>query len=398
MTLSKNMRWLLNTNNFSLSDREKISNFILDESNRWTQANNVMLFEEQMASYVGCKYAVFVSSGSSANTILAQYKKDTLVDKQKKYVVLPSTTWQTSCAPWIREGFEPLFIDINLADFSIDREQLLLLLNEYANQIAMIFPTSLIGFTPNVSFYQMIHQKYHIDIMMDNCENTLGLFDNKNISSYFTSTTSTYFGHQIQSIEGGFIFTNNPKEYEYFLMLRNHGMTRSLDTYRLSKERFINSEVDPSFDFYCLGNNYRNTDLNAFIGMLDLSRAKTYATKRIELYQLYKQLLNTDKFYLPETRNLCEDVPFCLPIISKSHDDAKKAKTLCINLGIEYRPIISGFLGRQTCYKDFFQKEHNLTRSYINSEFLHTNGFYIGLHPAVTKNQITEVCSMLNSI
>ena len=112
--------------------------------------------------------------------------------------------------------------------------------------------------------------------MMDNCENTFGSFENQNISSFFTSTTSTYFGHQIQSVEGGFIFTNSKEEYEYFLMLRNHGMTRSLS----EPQKYNNPDVDSRFDFYCLGNNFRNSDIHAFIGLLDLKRIHKLKKKR----------------------------------------------------------------------------------------------------------------------
>lgn len=389
--------WPLNTNNFTSSDRELIANFILDQKNRWTQSVKVQDIEQEMAKFIGIKYALFVSSGSAANTLLAQYFKDKNgIDK--KFVVLPSTTWQTSCSPWIREGYDPLFIDIQLKDFCMNQDMLIQTLDKYKNNIAAIFPTSLIGFVPDINFYQKISQTYNIPVMMDNCENTLGLFDNKNISSYFTSTTSTYFGHQIQSIEGGFIFTDNENEYEYFLMMRNHGMTRSLDAYRINKDKFINRDVDESFDFYCFGSNYRNSDLNAFIGILDLNRANYYQKRRIQLYTLYKNLLDPNRFYLPDSRPMCEDVPFCLPIVSQNASVTQKAMKLCYDSGIEYRPIISGFLGNQTCYKNIFSRAHNIDRSYSGSQFLHTNGFYIGLYPALEEEKIEWLCKALNAL
>ena len=77
----------------------------------------VSLFEKRMREYVGSKHAVFVSSGSAANTLLAMYLKDNGVGRKK--IIFPSTTWTTSVGPFIREGFEPVFIDISLKDFCI---------------------------------------------------------------------------------------------------------------------------------------------------------------------------------------------------------------------------------------------------------------------------------------
>jgi dTDP-4-amino-4,6-dideoxygalactose transaminase len=54
-------------------------------------------------------------------------------------------------------------------------------------------------------------------------------------------------------------------------MARNHGMTRSVK----NPEKYINKDVDSRFDFYFLGSNFRNTDINAFIGLLDFKRIKT---------------------------------------------------------------------------------------------------------------------------
>lgn len=389
--------WPLNINNFTILDRIKIAMFILNLNNRWTQDNQVQNFEKKMASFVGCRYSVFVSNGSTANTLLAQYIKDTSENfKQKNIVVLPSTTWQTSCSPWIREGFKPHFIDISLENFCMDKKKLLNYVKKNYKNIACIFPTSLIGFSQDMDFYKTLETKYNIKIMFDNCENTFGDFRDRNLSSYFTSSTSTYFGHQLQSIEGGFIFTNSEKEYEYFLMNRNHGMTRSLKVYGRNNDQYRNEKVDQLFDFYSLGNNFRNTDLNAFIGLLDFNRIEYYKEKRKELYKIYKQNLDSNKFYLPEARELEQDVPFCFPIIIKDNDvnAFKKALEYCTANNIEYRPIISGFLGYQTCYKKYFKNY----KDYPNSIYLHNYGFYIGLHASIKKKQILKLTKGLNNL
>src|ERR1017187_7467784 len=112
------MNWSLNINNFTKSDRKKIANFILNTENRWTQDKFVREYEKVMADFVGSKYAVFVSSGSTANTLLSYYLKDKLKNEpNRNIVVLPSITWQTSCSPWIRVGFNPQFLDISFDDF-----------------------------------------------------------------------------------------------------------------------------------------------------------------------------------------------------------------------------------------------------------------------------------------
>lgn len=388
------MNWPLNINNFTLIDKLKICSFLLSNNRRWTQDIEVKNFEEKMAKYVGSKYAIFVANGSVANNLIAQYVKS--LSKNKKIVVLPSTTWQTSCSPWIKAGFEPHFIDISMDDFSIDKAKLLDFISINKNKIACIFPTSLIGFTPDFDFYKNIEKTYKIKVVFDNCENTLGSFKNKNVSSFFTSSTSTYFGHQIQSVEGGFIFTNSENEYKYFLINRNHGMVRSLLPYNLEIDKISNPKVDQLFDFYSLGDNYRNSDINAFIGQLDFRRIDLYTESRKNLYHIFKRRLDSTKYYLPENRIDCCDVPFCLPVIVKNRNKKRFLAALnkCKDLKIEYRPIVSGFLGYQTCYKKYF-KTH---KQYPNSIYLHNHGFYIGLYHGVKEKNIIKLINFLNEI
>jgi len=385
------MRWNLNESNFTFLDRLKLCKFFLNEKNFWTMADQVQKYEKTMAEFVGSKYAVFVSSGSTANTILAMYIKDRT---RKNVIVVPSTTWITSVSPFIREDLLPHFIDVNTQDLSMDLDKLENYLKNNSKQVACVFITSLLGFAPDMDRIKQIGDTYNIKIMFDNCENTLGTYKGKNLSSFFTSTTSTYFGHQLQSVEGGFIFTNDQEEYEYYLMARNHGMVRSLPAN--AKIKYANSDVDSRFDFYQLGSNFRNTNINAFIGLLDFKRVNKYISKRQELYRLLGAQLKSCAVRIPKMKQLnngdnSNDVPFCIPLLFKDKEALEQTKYFCMSNEIEYRPIISGNLLRQTCLK-----RYSSPTFYPNSEYLHDFGMYVGLHSKITKEHINKLANFLN--
>jgi CDP-6-deoxy-D-xylo-4-hexulose-3-dehydrase len=381
------IKWPLNVNNFTLLDKLKICKFILNPNSRWTQDKLVFEFETKMANFVNQKYAVYVSSGSTANTLLAMYLKDHN-QESKNIVVFPSTTWVTSVAPFIREGFTPAFIDISLDDLNMDLDKLDSYLKENYSKVACVFTTALLGYVPDIDRLKKLEIKYNVKIMMDNCENTFGSYKERNVSHYFTSTTSTYFGHQLQSIEGGFIFTSNEKEYEYFLMCRNHGMVRSLNK---NSDLYRNMDVDSRFDFAFLGSNFRNTNLNAHFGILDFERIPEYISNRIEIYNIFSNSLNNEKFILPKNFSDRDHVAFTLPIICRKEKDRDELLQICDKLGVETRPIISGNLLRQTCFK-----KYDDYKKFTNSEFLHNNGFYIGLHNKVKEKDLLNLLKELN--
>jgi CDP-6-deoxy-D-xylo-4-hexulose-3-dehydrase len=376
-------KWPLNTSSFTLLDRIKICLFFLNFKNFWTQGKYVKKFEEKFAKFVESKYAVFVANGSVANTLLAMYLKDKIKDRKKKEIIFPSTTWTTSISPFLREGFTPKFIDISLDDFCLDLSLTEKYLKKNHYKVAAILCVSLIGQVPDIKKLQYLEKKYNVRILLDNCENTLGLYNNKNISSYFTSTTSTYFGHQLQSVEGGFVFTNSKEEYDYFLMARNHGMTRSLSVYGINTKPYQNPDVNSLFDFNIIGNNFRNTDIHAFIGLLDFNRVKGYIKKRHAIYNQIIELLGKNNLVLPKEFLERTAVPFCFPVLSKNKNFIDKILSFCKKNKIETRPIISGNLLRQTCYK-----KYGKYLDYPNSEFLHKNGFYFGIYPSITDKQI----------
>jgi CDP-6-deoxy-D-xylo-4-hexulose-3-dehydrase len=377
------MKWLLNESNFTWKDRAKLCSFFLNPNKFWTMADEVAKFEEKMASYIGAKYAVFVANGSVANSLIAMYLRDH--SGNKNTVVFPSTTWITSISPFVREGFDPHFIDISLDNLGINLDKLEDYLKENSDKVACVFITSLLGFSPDMDRIKDIGKKYNVKIMMDNCESTLTSHGGKNLSAHYTSTTSTYFGHILQSVEGGFVFTNDDYEYDYFIMARNHGMVRGL---KRNKELYANPDVDARFDFRIMANNYRNTNINAFIGQLDFERVDEYIEKRKKLY---------DHFYDASSKNenvtvvkrKPEDVPFTLPVIFETKQKRKDIQEYCDKNGIETRPIVSGNLLRQTCFKKYGNPEN-----YNTSELLHHNGLYCGLHSKVKIKDIDTLVSM----
>lgn len=375
--------WKLNTNHFTFWDRLKICGFFLNKNNFWTYGKQVQKFEDKMAKFVGTKYALFVSSGSTANTLLAYYLND--VEPRKK-IIFPAVTWATSVTPFIKCGFEPVFVDVSLNRLSINLDQVEQLLKK-DKEIGTLFITSLLGISPDIKRLKQIQSTYNVRIMLDNCESTYTKYNNKNISSYFTSTTSTYFGHVLQSVEGGFVFTNDDKEYELFNMIRNHGMYRHLPTDR--QDKYKNPAVDPLFDFYCIGNNFRNTDINAFIGQLDFNRVEEYEKHRRHCGNIFASSLDKNKFYQLDITN--EDNLFCLPIIAKNKETIQKIKDYCKKNNIEYRPIIGGNLLKQTAFK-----KYGRASKFKNADIINNNGVYVGLHYSVMDYQIYEFVNQIN--
>jgi CDP-6-deoxy-D-xylo-4-hexulose-3-dehydrase len=95
----------------------------LNENPRLTKGTKTIEFEQQWSNWLGCKYSVFVNSGSSAN--LAIFYGLILSGRLKnKKIVFPCVSWVTTVAPAIQLGLEPILCETDSNNLGIDPNHL----------------------------------------------------------------------------------------------------------------------------------------------------------------------------------------------------------------------------------------------------------------------------------
>ena len=141
------------------------------------------------------------------------------------------------------------------------------------------------GFAPDTPKIKELCEKYDVILLEDVCESMGSKYKGKYLGTFgFASTFSTYFGHHLSTIEGGFINTNDEEFYYKLLMMRSHGWDRDLPKNKqeeLRKKYSIN-EFDALYTFYELGLNVRSTDLQAFIGLRAIDKLDEFCFIEIE--------------------------------------------------------------------------------------------------------------------
>ena len=92
---------------------------------RLTKAEKTLEFEKIWSNYLGCKYSVFVNSGSSANLAMvyvAKLLQEKKSEVQSKRVIVPAVSWATDLAPVIQLGYQPYLCDASKDDLGVDVE------------------------------------------------------------------------------------------------------------------------------------------------------------------------------------------------------------------------------------------------------------------------------------
>ncbi len=354
-----------------------------------TKGELTIIFEEKFARTIGMKYAVFVNSGSSAN-LLAVYSLIATNKLKNKKVVVSSLSWITTVSPVIQFGLDLILCDINLNDLSVDLNHLENIFIEQSP--ACLFLVSVLGLTPEMDKITELCEKYDVLLLMDCCESLGSKYKDKNLEQYgLMSTTSMYYGHIISCVEGGLIFTDDEKLYNYLKMLRSHGWDRDLNenAKQVLKSKWNVSGFNALYTFYTEGFNVRNTEIGAFLGLIQLDKLNDFVIKRNKNYLLYNEFIKND-YWKPN----CSEYGFVsnlgYPVI---HPNKNKIIEALTENNVEVRPLISGSMGEQPFYiKKYGRLE--LPNVSIVDKF----GLYLPNHPMLSEDDIELMCDVINEL
>jgi CDP-6-deoxy-D-xylo-4-hexulose-3-dehydrase len=376
----------------SFRDRLKMATFLLTNS-RLTNGPKVREFESKWSEWLGVKHSLYVSSGSTANSLLIAAVKEHYRLKDGDKVLVPVTTWMTNIAPVFQNGLQPIFCDINLQNFSFDIDELKYIATQHSD-IKAVFITHLIGLSSNVEKVREIFP--NALILEDVCEShgVEGPGGKKRGTDSVGSTFSFYFGHHMTTIEGGVVCTNNTELYELMRMKRSHGMAREGSPHMFKKYSEENPDIDPAFLFMTDGYNFRNHEVCAVLGLSQIKRLDKNIEIRRKNYQYWmKSLLSglsTSNYIIPE--NQIGNSSFSFPIITKDKSLTNHLKKTFKKTDIEYRPIISGNILMHPAFKKYklcTAKENS------NVSVLHSNGLYVGNSQFVNNEKIDRLISLM---
>ena len=384
----KYMHWPLQENFLDTKTVNDLCYFI-KSNNRLTQFTKVRNFEKNFSKWNGSKFSIFVNSGSSANLIMVQSCKEIFKWKNNDEIIVPSVTWPTTVTPVSQSGLKPIFVDVNLEDFSFDYDDLK---KKITNKTKAIFVAHLIGFPANIKKIKQIIGKKKIVLLEDCCESQGAKINKKKVGNFgIAGSFSFYWGHHMSTIEGGMICTNNEKFYNLCLLKRSHGLARELP---LKKQNFYKRKYSKNnfkFLFLTDGFNLRSTEINAFLGLKMLKKINSWIKIRNDNYKNFTNIIKKYKNKFKLLKNQKDISSFVLPFLMINKIDKMKLENLLNTHGIETRPFIAGNLLRQP----FLSRYSN--KNFFNAEIIEHNAFYIGNNQFVNKKRINKLEIILDN-
>lgn len=369
--------------------KKEIADFIL-RTNSFSMGEQCKEFEKRFAKKQNRRYAVFVNSGSSANLILIQSLLNLGIVRKGNKVGFSSLTWSTNVMPIIQLGLLPVPIDCEKETLNVSPS----ILEEKINDIDAFFITNALGLSDRIGEIRNLCDKKNIPLLEDNCESLGSRVDGYLLGNFGNASTFSFFvGHHISTIEGGMVCTDDDALYEMLTMVRAHGWDRNLPKKNQDRLR-QKHKIDNFFSryaFYDLGYNVRPTEIQGFIGNVQIEYWDEIVRARQKNFRLFESAINNNDDFLPLTTSHMEIVSnFTMPVICKNKNIFNKYRKRFEKNKVEIRPIIAGDITKQV----FFNKYARSVEC-KNASFIHAHGFYFGNNPELMGEEINLLVDLL---
>ena len=167
-----------------------------------------------------------------------------------------------------------------------------------SNSTREIVAVNLLGNSNDFSQIKKIIGEREIILVEDNCESLGSQFENKFTGSFgLMGTFSSFFSHDISTMKGGMVITDDEELYHILLCLRAHGWTRNLP-----RENHVSNKSEDlfteSFRFVLPGYNVRPLEMIGPIGIEQLKKLPKLLTQRNNNVEYFLQKFRSDDRFI----------------------------------------------------------------------------------------------------
>ena len=358
-----------------------------------TQGPQVPLFEKSIINAVSAEYALAVNSATSALHIACL----ALGVKNGDVVWTTPITFVASANCALYCGADVDFVDIDSKTYNISAAKLEQKLQHAKdNNLPLpkvVIPVHLCGQPCEMDKIHALGQEYGFSIIEDASHAIGGRYKNQPVGNCEYSDITVFSFHPVKIVttaEGGVVTTNSKKLAIKLDLLRSHGITRD-DSLMINESHggWYYEQVD-------LGFNYRMTEMQAALGVSQMSRLHDFVAKRNALAARYDELLKGLPLITPyqiedsySGRHLYV-IRLKISEIKLTHKECfEQLREKGIGVNLHYIPVHT-----QPYYKGL----GFVVGQFMESEKYYTDAISIPLFHTMTEAQQDEVVSVLTEV
>jgi perosamine synthetase len=311
----------------ALGEEEARAPFDSIKSGWVTQGPKVAEFEKAVASYVGAKHGIATTSCTTGLHLALVAAGIGEGDE----VIVPSFTFIASANAILYTGAKAVFCEIDPRTFNVDPNDVE---KRITKKTKAIMPIDQIGLACDIDAINDIAKKHGIDVVEDAAPAIGEEYKGRKVGGNAHQTVFSFHPRKVITTgEGGMITTNDDALADRARKLRAHGMSVS-DLDRHKADRVIIEEYNE------LGFNYRMTDIQASIGLVQLGKLPELLRIRRAKAQRYNvELAEVKGIEVPFVPKYAEHTyqSYCLRLGKECRLDREELMTNLLRRGIATR-------------------------------------------------------------
>lgn len=381
----------------SWDDREYDAIQRVIRSGMFSMGAEVAAFEQDFAQAMGCRYAVMVNSGSSANLLIAASLRH---HSRFKFpaggeVIVPAVSWSTTYYPLHQYGMKQKFVDIDRATLNYDLDALA---TAISNDTCAIMVVNLLGNPNDFDMIKAIIGDRDILLIEDNCESLGATYKGQQCGTFgVAGSYSSFFSHHIATMEGGLAVTNDEELYHIMLSVRAHGWTRNLPKENLITGTKSDDLFEEAFKFVLPGYNLRPLEMSGAIGQEQIAKLPMIVSERRKNAELFCEMMTAFP-QISIQREIGESSWFGFSMVLNSAAGIdRKALILALSAhGVETRPIVTGNFAKNEVVTRYIP--HEIHETLHNADDIDRNGLFVGNHHFPLNQQLNHLKIALTEV
>jgi len=359
-------------------------------------------FENRFVEYLGLSNAVLVNSGSSANLMaLSALTSPKLGERRLKpgdEVITVAAAFPTTVAPIIQNQLVPVFVDVNLGDYTAIAERLEAAISPKSRAI---FMAHTLGVPFNLDVATSLSEHHNLWLIEDNCD-ALGSRYRGRLTGTFghLATMSFYPAHHITMGEGGCVVTDDDKLAGIVRSLRDWGRDcycsggESNTCGKRFSQQFgsLPSGYDHKYVYSHIGYNLKLTEMQAAVGCAQLDKLEGFIARRKQNYRRLTDILKPyeGRLILPSATDHSDPSWFAFAMtVRPDAGFTRNELTQFLEANrIETRNLFSGNLLRHPAFENI---QCRVVGDLSNTDIIMNNTFFIGVYPGIGQPQLDKI-------
>ena len=364
-------------------------------------------FESEFAELFGTGNAFLVNSGSSANLLaLTTLTSPKLAERRLRAgdeVITVAAGFPTTVAPIVQNRLVPVFVDVNLGDYTAISARIEEAIGPKTHAIMMAHT---LGVPFDLDTVLRLAKEHDLWVVEDSCD-ALGSRYRGQLTGTFgdLATFSFYPAHHITMGEGGCVITGDELLGRIVRSLRDWGR----DCYCAGGEnntcgkRFSQQfgSLPPGYDhkyvYSHIGYNLKVTDMQAAVGVAQLAKLPDFIARRKVNFQEIFHMLEEfqDRMILPQATPNSDPAWFGFAItLQERAGFSRNDLTRFLEANrIETRNLFGGNLLRQPAFMDI---DKRVVGDLTNTDIITERTFFIGVYPGIGGSQLDYINSVFS--